>query len=96
MLSRLLHHYIDVKAADGYVRHPSLCLVYQHQRALSSDGFLIIAHCVQKKSSRPEMLAHEVAFAFPVDLRQMDCALALDEPDNLRPYLDGIEIIMCT
>jgi hypothetical protein len=57
---------------------------------IGSDGFLIIAHCVQEKPSRPEMLAHEVAFAFPVDLRQMNpitCGSA---------YLGGIEIIMCT
>jgi hypothetical protein len=30
------------------------------------------------------MLAHEVAFALSIDPRQVDRALALDEPDDLR------------
>ena len=56
---------------------------------IGSDGFLIIAHCVHEEPSRPEMLAYEIAFAFPLDPSQMDCAFALDEPDNLRHFILG-------
>ncbi len=41
------------------------------------DGFLIKTHRVHEKPSRPEMLAHEIAFAFSVDPRQMDRTFAL-------------------
>ena len=35
-------------------------------------------------ASGPEMLTHEIALPLPVDLSQMDCALALDKADHLR------------
>jgi hypothetical protein len=51
---------------------------------LSPDGLFVPADRVHQEPTGPKVLAHEVALALPIDPRQVDRALAPDEPDVLR------------
>ena len=44
---------------------------------------LVPTDCVDEVPPRPEVLPDEVALPFPVDTREADCALAVDETDHL-------------
>jgi len=61
------------------------------------DHFLVPPHRIDEVPARPEVLPHEVALPFPLHPRQMDRALALDEPDTCdTAYFGGIDTIMWT
>src|ERR1700745_2478579 len=58
-------------------------LLFLFANVLPDHGF-VSTYSRDEVASGPEVLTHEIALPLPVDPRQMDCALALDEPNHLR------------
>ena len=50
---------------------------------VSSDGLFVPADRVHEEPTGPKVLAHKVSLSLSIDPRQVDRALAPDEPDVL-------------